>query len=1533
MMERKYIQEVIRCPHSGAKRWSMAFRALLLLCVFGVVLLSMPVRAQVLQDPDKPLYMPEDLQNRKALVGRYCVVNKLVNVVGVGSWIEDLNNLVDEDLNNESTFPKVVGVGIAASPIVSVRDMSAYYGPGVKAGFCVVASSGSSVLSLDVISTLEIYLYRDGEFKQRLSVEEGQSGSGVNLSLISLPGSDDACAYLTVTADSVFDEVGLVDGGGLSLSVGTEIKVKYAFVGEPEEYLLTRNGIKECGEGYSVDAIGYNPVLLGIPLPWLDSEIEKVLNDDLTDFGAITPIISAGYRGGAKFMVSRPGNEEAFKAGSEVGFKYMNANAVDLAVGSWIEIWLFDRNGNKVQSETVSAEVLGLGVAEDGSGFASLISDVDFSQAEIRFHTVLSISLGAMGVYYGFVREQPDVPHKCDISPTVNTNICEEQTSFQLESNPALTVSWSLISKPQGSLATVTPGGYVSHLDSIGEYVFRATAADGCYEEVVLTHGGFETSSICGTPLVNIDQALGVDYELSDTIYETSGALISISELEDPERVLDADYNNFATYTSGLGVANDLRVIGVKAAGDTLIYDGGAPGAGKVNVGFVVEFTTTGLDLSVLEFFQIRLYNDGVTVYEHVVDESNVISLGLAGSDRTQKVRFGISVDPVDEDGNPIRFDEMMLWKSGVLNLTVSVLNIYYPYIEDGESDCADPLGCGTTILSVNETGTTINANETQMASAVQVAAVLDNLSFLVDDDFNTAVTLTNTVTVGGGVIIAIKMGRTLDFRHQVGLVTDNKTYVAGITAGDWLTMATYYQGEPTGDEFSDWGLLGVNVIGYGDKNFLLMQPKQRYDEIRLTIGQIAGVLDIEQSYYGFFLRGDIDNDGIPDCQDPESCFTTIDSIELDKICLGDTLEISGIGMTSTTYFLRLPEQKITDTIQTASDGRFTRKYRLDVSGRYNMLFYDGSGNLVSTAPYSVHPVFTEWKQHPVSDDWDEWNNWTEGVPYCCTDVVIPSGADFYPDLKDTVKVGDEYCCGFVHFSAGAAVEKPQKLNYRHAWVDLALEPDRYYMLSAPLKNMYTGDMFVPEAMRGVHTGGYFDTLDAVMSPQNRFNPRIYQRLWSRSAPARLLDGSQTAVNVDETFWSRHFNGLAYAYPMGTGFSLWVDPEALPTDSSVCFRFPKVHTEYNYFDDYDKQMLDIRETGLDRTQAGRFIYEVASDTDFQMTYEGQARRVYIGSLPLEVELENEFSNRYFLVGNPFMSYIDVQAFLEENPSIRALKVYDGNVNNTVVDADGVLVTSGQGLTEIAPMQSFFAELASPAVSLRVRFTEGMMVSKPVSLLGEDGLPLLRVSFGNDSLEAHLVLLDEGYDWVSGEGLGCLFDNEVKPKAAVFALWEEKGYDIMPVTGKDRILLGLLAERGMPVRLSFRAENGFDLKKYRLLDCRSGRTYPLDESFAFEADETSLSRFALVNAAYVSEQAGEESAVYVTTNRDVIEIRCIEAAMRAASLYDMSGRLVNERSQSAPADYMEMEAGGSGAYILRVLLDTGDVQTFKILVWE
>ena len=205
-------------------------------------------------DPDRPVWQESDpngawyLANRRALVGRGCSVNKLVNVVGVGSWVDQLENLTDEDLNNYASFPKVVGVGVTTNPVTSVRDINNYYRD-MPAGFCVVASSGSSVLSLDVIKAMSIWFYRDGEVVDTQPVEEGLSASGLGLSLISIPGSDDANIYLTARTTETFDEVCLVDAGGVNLTVGSSIYIKYAFVGSINETLLTTNGVVEWVRG------------------------------------------------------------------------------------------------------------------------------------------------------------------------------------------------------------------------------------------------------------------------------------------------------------------------------------------------------------------------------------------------------------------------------------------------------------------------------------------------------------------------------------------------------------------------------------------------------------------------------------------------------------------------------------------------------------------------------------------------------------------------------------------------------------------------------------------------------------------------------------------------------------------------------------------------------------------------------------------------------------------------------------------------------------------------------------------------------------------------------------------------------------------------------------------------------------------------------------------------------------------------------------------------------------------------------------
>ena len=149
------------------------------------------------------------LRNRRALTGEECTVNKLIGVVGVGSWAKDLGALTDEDLDNDAQVNAVVKAGVTVDPMVSVKDMQNYYTKGTVAGYAIVAGSGSSVLSLDVIKAFSIGFYRDGKLQGVVPVREGQNGSGVTLKLLQIPGSDKICAMLTAESDWLFDEISL----------------------------------------------------------------------------------------------------------------------------------------------------------------------------------------------------------------------------------------------------------------------------------------------------------------------------------------------------------------------------------------------------------------------------------------------------------------------------------------------------------------------------------------------------------------------------------------------------------------------------------------------------------------------------------------------------------------------------------------------------------------------------------------------------------------------------------------------------------------------------------------------------------------------------------------------------------------------------------------------------------------------------------------------------------------------------------------------------------------------------------------------------------------------------------------------------------------------------------------------------------------------------------------------------------------------------------------------------------------------------
>lgn len=1528
-----------------------------------------------------------ELRNRRALTGESCTINKLIGVVGVGSWAKDLGALTDDSLDNNAQVNSVVRAGVTVDPIVSVRDMDNYYSKGTVAGYTIVAGSGSSVLSLDVIKAFSIGFYRDGKLLGVKAVREGQNGSGVTLKLLQIPGSDNICAMLTAESDWLFDEISLDCSGGIQAEVANILKIKYAFVGEPTEFTITNGGIQKYNEYSGGDKQvslkemkGWRPILLGIPLPLLDSDIEKMTDDDLDNFATLVPLLNVGYQGGAKFMMQNDKNPqgEAFEAGMEAGFKYKMDALLSLNAGTWINVLLFDHKGNKVQEETISAQVLNLSLVQIGDGTVSIKAKVPFSGCEIRFLTVLGVDAGAIGIHYGFVRMAPDVSHRCPINPTISSNVCESQTSFNLRSNPKVSVTWKLVNawdlKNNDILTTtpvkVTSAGQVTNLEP-GKYTFRATAQDGCYDETTITVGGFnDGNTTCGKPLVN---KLGEDfYEVSPKIHETSGSLLSISELRDRDNIIKGEYDQYAEYIGGLSLADNLCIIGIHRKDGQLIYDAtdrheGESEADAVKraqpkrIGFVVEADATVINLHALQFLQIRCYNQGKEVYRHLIDENNAIGAGIAGSGKLQKIRYSIEVPAYDSKGNPIQMDEFQLWNSGVLNLGGSVLRIYYAFIEEAADDCSSPLACSSMVMSHNHSHTTINANETKFGGAVSVATVDDNLGYLVDDDLNTYMAVANTVSVGVGQTFAVKMGRTLDYHHQLGIVIDNKTYLADVKVGSWLKVETYRNGEPTGDNNTDWSVVGANVAGFGDKNILFMQPKNAYDEVRITVGRIVGALDVIK-FYGMVARGDIDNDGIPDCKDKSSCVNVIDNIQINSVCAGENINVTATGFTGTNYYLYFGDKNAGNNglvkLESTSDTKKNIKYSYTTKrpGEYQLTFFDGSWTPLTSVVYQVHPLQTRWLATATTTDWNKWDNWSDGSPYCCTNAIISSDADNFPVLGTAEKPAD-YCCKDIFFEPRSAVDNVPSLNYRKAWVELEQKPNHYYLLSAPLKQMYTGDMFMPA---DTTKAKYFEELNEENWQEQRFNPSIYQRLWAAAHPGKIysLDGGNAVLNneqldVNEATWSRNFNAVAKEYGMGEGFSMWIDNGNLPATNRFSIRLPKAHKKYSYFVDYDQEKVGSETVKKDANKINRFIYESdpADEGNLSMEYkylsEGKEvtenRTVFVGQSEYQITLKSDVPTQTFVLGNPFMSRLNIKKFLEVNENVSSVKVEVENESGGMEEQTVSKVASTGNATTIAPMQAFYVTTNDEAsTQITLLLTPEMIggskkateESKPAEA---KGLRVCVESLKTGSKSAAMLVMENSetaYDTSAGSSsknsvlVPTLLDSEVKSPLKVFGIHQSQAYDILPMTGATP--LGIYLSQKDSISIEVKPVQGVDMSGYVLHDMLSGADYSLDSPVIIADAETSLGRL-VIRSRYGSTDVTSvdtDQRISIVQEGSSVLVQSASGQLKSVKVIDLNGRIIS-RVQGNGSRCLKASIA-SGIQIIHIELTDGSSKDYKMI---
>ena len=804
-------------------------------------------------DPSKENYF----NNRRALVGPGCTINSIGDGVQVVSGTANLQNLCNENMDDYATIPALANVTVVGNPIISVKDNQHCYAGGTEAGFVICAKSDASILTLDLAQFYKIQFLKDGETVGDLqTISTGKSVTGLGLSLLTIPGSDQVNKLYMATASGDFDEIKLVQCG-VDAKVLSAINIKYAFVGKAREYTITNN--KENGiQNYEKD---YNRKTITL------SGDKKLYDEDLTN-SVLNNIGSVDVR------ATPTDGKEVFPAGTEIGFKYKIKDALNLGVGAYTKITLYSKDystglfGSKhdieTESHTVNVGVLKLGVIKGKEDAEVVIkSTKPFSKAKLTFGG-LNIELGATTVNYAFVRMAPDAAsHHCPINATSSRDVSGSVNQFQLQHNDTVQVKWSIVDRPTGSNVELnTETGLVSNLDIPGKYVFKATVlkdegrSEKCYELTTLNYAPTYVAEEHGVDILVNKEGEEPKYMLSDKF---GGGLIQIFDrMMNCSAILTTSLNDFAYREPGVEVAANKGLVGIKTADGSNFADGLNGNArtfnGKMKVGFVVSAKATGLDADVLKLYNIKLYNNGKEVTEGVTTHWDAISAGLIGKEETRKMCLNVEVPAGSV------FDEIVLYNTDVLSADLSQLNIYYAYVADADADNAtiNPV-YGAQVVSTNNTNASIDFANTQMVQVANIGNGYNELSNLIDDSMDTYLTLPLGVDLGGSTI-SVNMGKVVDKGQQLVMVTQNLALGLGVKLGEGLRLTTYLDGEEQ-EELTNWKVLGADVIGSKGDSYAVLNPTKSFDQVRITPVDVVSALGNLQ-IKGFALRTDMNDDG-----------------------------------------------------------------------------------------------------------------------------------------------------------------------------------------------------------------------------------------------------------------------------------------------------------------------------------------------------------------------------------------------------------------------------------------------------------------------------------------------------------------------------------------------------------------------------------------------------------------------------------------------------------------------------------------------
>lgn len=1210
---------------------------------------------------------------RVPIVGPGRVINEIyAPTISAISLKNDLTPIVDTNIDNTASLPVAVGADVGDQPIISVKDLYHIYATGQKVGFVYrdTKEHGGNLLTLDVLKSLTLTTFLKG--KEQEKIRTGKEESNVlNLDVLTINAGESSDRVIAMDATKPFDEIRL-SLTGISADVAATLAIKYAFVGENPEIRATS---EEQFKGYW----SANPPSINSKYSFTDitkNNANKIVDSDITDnYGDINSgvlgIIAASHRATVNFNKLIP-------AGTEIGVNYSGGSVLNVDLlkdGKHPHLTTYDANNDKVEEMRLGISVLRVGLLTSAKhAFINMRTTKPCSQLKIVRPTgglLGLLDITNLHVYYAYIREAV----KTD--PANYFTFGDDSTYnyvYTLPKPQEGTVEYVLLAQPYGSdakiengklvglmkdgayrvqaLYTASDGRQVSHIGTI--YHLTATPVSGCNNYITArSHGAYPAealgSKICLLCLFNGTNKLS--------------------------NVVDSNDDNYAT---AFQIASILGEKPVAAFQWNEVIE---PAKGeKFRTGFIVQANSKLLDLTALTHYKIRLYHGNQLVSEDpAVDKSN-IKLGLLGFNQ-DKIQLSVETE------RP--FDRIELWDKGVAGVLPSIRlhNIFYEPVSCHDADGAG--GCMELMTNLKD-NLQVDYKGTKIGGLLVVGKSLTDLDLIYDGSTRTGTEMNNLLGLANGTDISLTFD-TKKANQTIGIILKGADGLlnAGLLKGAKLTV---YKDDTKLTHELNMDLLGANALSEGGYHYIEVTPDKDFNRIVFHTGTVLDanltLLGKSTLFCGVYLRPDKDSDGIPDCADTETVTSQITFENDTHACVGNDLQIKvekAPADLPRVHVYCWNEDLKTEYNREATLANNTMTLAAEAHlpvGRYLLYVYSEEGKLLTAdLKATIHPLVSTWKQQPQSTNWNIWENWEEGSPWACTNVILPSEATTYPQLTE------EAHCSNIHFEHGAELLGAEFLHYVKASVDLNLQGGRTYLLSAPLQGMVTGDFFLAPGAQW-NRNKYFTPLDKDNYPESRNKPIVYQHVWNCEALEYDDKGQSTDVGK-KGGWSADFNSVDTHYTPGQGFLVRAGG---PTDHNrYTFRFPKEHTEYHYYDS----------KGNLRTQTAT------------VTRGKQSTSLFTPNTLRTVTLHNtKQASATFVMGNPFMAHLRVADLLNNNHGIKAIRVVKNGIFDPTKDMESQTEEYTQGTTRlIKPMEGFFVIAKQASKELTVQLTSAMLTQK------------------------------------------------------------------------------------------------------------------------------------------------------------------------------------------------------------------------------